>query len=688
MPNGTRLESCTRLAIAALAGLTIAGPLFAVDAESPALMPMPLKLEAGAGALAIDQKFTVAATLTDPRLESALNRLVARLSRQTGMAIPRAKPAAGAHATLRVECTARGALYPTLGEDESYQLAVTPESALLKAATVDGALRGLETFAQLVQPGATGFQAQAVRIDDRPRFPWRGLLMDVSRHWMPVEVVERNLDAMAAVKLNVFHWHLSDDQGFRVESKRYPRLQQFGSGGHYYTQAEIRAVVAYARERGIRIVPEFDMPGHTASWFPGYPQLAAGKGPFEIGGDYGMFDPVMDPSREATYVFLDGFIGEMATLFPDPYFHVGGDEVNGTEWSRSAHIQAFARQHRFHDARHIQLYFSQRIRQILTRHGKIMVGWDEILQPGLGSGTVIQSWRGRASLAESVRQGYRGILSWGYYLDHLRPASYHYGIEPLAGDAAQLTPEQTRHILGGEACMWAELASAETVDSRIWPRLAAIAERLWSAPDVTDVDSMYRRLEAVSRMLEWTGIAHRSNYAPMLDRLSGNHFAPPVRVLADACEALGLGPRRVDHNTTETPLNRMVDAARPESESVRALELAAARVAADPAAITADVAILRAQFTRWAANDRDFEPLAGANSLLEELKPISRDLSSLGMLGLRLLDIIATGRPAPPDWLASQDAELKRMLEPNADLRLAAVRPVRILFDRAARAGK
>ena len=661
---------------------------FASPAELPALMPMPLNLEGGAGALPIDQKFTVAATLPDARLENALNRLVARLSRQTGMAIPRGKPAAGHHATLRVECAAHGAAYPTLGEEESYRLEVTPEGALLKAATVDGALRGLETFAQLVLPGSSGFNVPAVRIDDRPRFPWRGLLMDVSRHWMPVEVVERNLDAMAAVKLNVFHWHLSDDQGFRVESKLYPRLHQFGSGGHYYTHADIRAVVAYARERGIRVVPEFDMPGHTASWFPGYPRLASGPGPFEIGGDYGIYDPVMDPSREETYRFLDGFIGEMAALFPDPYFHVGGDEVNGKQWSQSAHIQAFAKQHRFKDARHIQLYFSQRIRQILARHGKTMVGWDEILQPGLGSSAVIETWRGRASLAESVRQGYRGILSWGYYLDHLSPASFHYGIEPLAGDAAQLTPEQTRRILGGEACMWAELASAETVDSRIWPRLAAIAERLWSAPDVTDVDSMYRRLEAVSRMLEWTGIQHRSNYVPMLDRLSGNHFAPPVRVLADACEALGLGPRRVDGITTETPFNRMVDAARPESESVRALQLAAARVAADPAAAAADVTALRAQFSRWAANDRDFEPLAEANSLLEELRPISRDLSSVGLLGLRLLDIVVQNQPAQPDWLAVQDAELKRMLEPNADLRLAAVRPVKILLDRAARAAK
>jgi hexosaminidase len=197
---------------------------------------------------------------------------------------------------------------------------------------------------------------------------------------------------------------------------------------------------------------------------------------------------------------------------------------------------------------------------------------------------------------------------------------------------------------------------------------------------------MYQRLEAVSRMLEWTGIEHRSNYVPMLDRLSGNHFAPPVRVLADACEALGLGPRHVEHNTTETPLNRMVDAARPESESVRALELTAARVAADPAGSAADVAALRAQFSRWAGNDRDFQPLAEANALLEELTPISRDLSAVGALGLQLLDIVVAGQAAPPDWLAAQDAELKRMLEPNADLRLAAVRPVKILLDRAAHA--
>ena len=660
-----------------------------VEAESLNLMPMPAKVQMGSGQLLIGPNFSVSiAGHHEARLDRAVENFLVQLRRQTGMPPIDMKVTDAATATLVIQAAAGTKAVQELGEDESYRLDISNSGARLNAPTTLGVMRGLQTFLQLVQTTGAGFAAPAVAIEDSPRFPWRGLMIDAGRHFIPLDVLKRNLDGMAAVKLNVFHWHLSDDQGFRVESKRYPRLQQFGSGGHYYTQTEIRAVVAYARERGIRVVPEFDMPGHTLSWFPGYPQLAAGPGPFEVGGDYGVFDPVMDPSREATYLFLDGFVGEMAALFPDPYFHVGGDEVNGKQWIKSARIQACARQHRFKDVRHIQLYFSQRIRRILARHGKTMVGWDEILQPGLGAGTVIQTWRGRASLAESVRQGYRGILSWGYYLDHLNPASVHYGIDPLAGDAAQLTPEQARHILGGEACMWAELASAETVDSRIWPRLAAIAERLWSAQDVTDVDSMYRRLEAVSRMLEWTGIEHRSNYVPMLDRLSGNRAAPPVRVLADACEALGLGARNADRNTTALPLNRMVDAARPESESVRALTLAAARVAADPAAATADVATLRAQFTRWAANDRDFQPLAEANAMLEELKPVSKDLSAVGALGLKLLDSVTAGQAAPPDWLAAQDAELKRMLEPNADLRLAAVRPVRILLDGAARAGK
>jgi len=645
-----------------------------ICAETPALMPLPAKMEVGEGSLAIDASFGVTPGF-HTNLAPAVSRFLARVWRQTGIFPSPAGPAP----TLAIACTPCTA-GPVLGEDESYTLDVTPSGASLKSATVTGALHGLETFLQLIEPGPAGFRAPAVHISDQPRFAWRGLMLDCSRHFLPIPVIERNLDAMAAVKLNVFHWHLSDDQGFRAESKLFPKLQQSGSDGMYYTQEQMREVVAYAAARGIRVVPEFDMPGHTMSWLVGYPELAAGRGPFEIGRHFGVFDPVLDPSREETYTFLDGFIGEMAGLFPDPYFHVGGDEVNGKAWKASKEVQAFANEHGLKDTLAIQTYFNQRLLKIVQKYGKTMVGWDEILGPDLPKDAVIQSWRGADSLATAATKGYRGILSAGYYIDHVRPASYHYAVDPLGGPAADLTPEQASHVLGGEACMWAELVDAETVDSRVWPRTAAIAERFWSPRDTNDVDSMYARLEAVSRRLEWTGVTHRSSYGEMLGRLAGPRPVEPLRVLADASEARGLGTGRRAHDT-QTPLNRFVDAARPESETARHIELLARRVAASPSPDPADIATMRAVFNVWAANDAHFRSLAEGNALLEEVKPLSKDLSAAGTMGLAILDYWGANKPAPAEWIAAQSKELARMEKPTAEVLLAAVRPVKILLD-------
>jgi len=413
----------------------------------PNLMPWPAKIEMGQGSLEIGQTIRIAlVAYSEPRLQDAARRLGEIVS-------------VGTPAPLVIQCGHASEPVQQLGEDESYHLEITPQQAHLSAPNPLGVLRGLETFRQLMVTTPEGFQATAVDIQDRPRFPWRGLHLDVSRHWMPIEVIKRNLDAMAAVKLNVFHWHLTDDQGFRVESKRFPKLQVFGSDGLYYTQEQVREVVIYARDRGIRVVPEFDIPGHTTSWLAAYPQLASAPGPYRIERNWGVFDPTLDPTRESTYQFLDALIGEMAGLFPDQFFHIGGDEVTGKQWKSSPRIRAFMRKQHFKTVEELQAYFNRRLQKVVAKYGKRMEGWDEILDPDLPKDIVIQSWRGQKSLAESARHGFFGILSAGYYLDHIEPASTLYAVDPLDHDAATLTDDEKARILGGEVAMWGEFVS-------------------------------------------------------------------------------------------------------------------------------------------------------------------------------------------------------------------------------------
>ena len=310
----------------------IAGPF--VRAQSPAepnVMPLPAKVQLGSGSLKIDGGFSLAfAGYREARLDRAGERFLATLNRETGIVFAHgiSDPS---KATLLITTDHESKPVQELGEDESYALEVTPAGTRLHAANPLGVLRGLQTFLQLVAVSPDGFAVRAVSIQDQPRFLWRGLMIDVARHFIPLDVLRRNLDGMEAVKMNVFHWHLSDNEGFRVESKKLPKLQEGGSDGQYYTQDEIRDLITYAHDRGIRVVPEFDMPGHSTAWFVGYPELASGPGPYQLERKWGVFDPAMDPTNEKTYKFLNDFLGEMAKLFPDQYLHIGGDEVNGKE---------------------------------------------------------------------------------------------------------------------------------------------------------------------------------------------------------------------------------------------------------------------------------------------------------------------------------------------------------------------
>jgi hexosaminidase len=536
-----------------------------------------------------------------------------------------------------------------------------------------------------VETTTNGFAVPVVTIKDRPRFAWRGLLIDVGRHFIPLDVLKRNLDGMAGVKMNVLHWHLYDNEGFRVESKRFPKLQEAGSAGQYYTQAEIREFVAYAHDRGIRIVPEFEMPGHSRSLFAGYPELASGPGPYKI--EPGGVDAVMDPTREETYKFIDKLIEEMAKLFPDDYFHIGGDEVNGSQWDANPKIQAFIHSHGMKSNQDLQAYFNQRLQKILNKHHKIMMGWDEVMHPNLPKSVVVQSWRGQQSLATAAQQGYRSLLSFGYYLDLIWPASRHYAVDPMSGAAASLNPEEKNRIIGGEACMWSEWVTPENIDSRIWPRNAAIAERLWSSPEEQDPDSMYTRLDKLSRQLEWLGLTHRSFMGPAFYRMAGTIDIAALRSLAEVVEPVKDYTRMNSLKTAwdfRSPLNRLVDIALPESDEARRLRDAVQTYIGSGYKDKAAEGQIRTRLAAWRDNDARLHPLLEQSFLLNELAPLSEDLSALGTAGLFALDYIDKSTPSPNSWRAQQLALVEQAKTPKADLLLMVVEPVQQLIERSA----
>jgi hexosaminidase len=411
----------------------------------------------------------------------------------------------------------------------------------------------------------------------------------------------------------------------------------------------------------------------------GYPELASGTGPYHIERHWGVFDPAMDPTRESTYKFLDTFFGEMTALFPDAYFHIGGDECNGKEWDRNPRIQAWMREHNLKDDAALQAYFTTRVQELVTKHHKVPVGWDEILQPTTPKAVVIQSWRGAESLADAARRGYNVILSSGYYIDLSQPAVEHYVVDPLAGPASALTAEQQKHVLGGEATMWSEFVSPETIEGRIWPRTAAIAERLWSPADVTDMASMYRRLAVVSQTLTWHGIPYLATSENMIQRIAGGGDVDALKVLASVVQPpKGYARHDLKTYTSLTPLNLLVDAVPPESDQARAFREIAGRIA-DGSATPSDHKQAREWLTLWRDNDAVLQPTLAGSALAKELVPVSQGLKESAAMGLAALDAIEKNVPVSAAAQTEQLAALKGLEAPRAVLLIATVPGVETL---------
>ncbi|WP_048826058.1 beta-N-acetylhexosaminidase [Hymenobacter sp. DG25B] len=663
------------------------------------LMPVPAELKWGKGRFVVKQHWRVLlpSAPADSAVTAAVQHFNFWLIERTGrpsLAFAQSQPTQPTELSIRYGRSGK----VLLGEDESYTLRVTPIGVVLEAPTSLGILRGLATLQQLLTVEKKSFYFPEADIHDRPRFAWRGLLIDAARHFMPVPVLKRNLDAMAAVKLNVLHWHLTDDQAFRVESRVFPRLHQAGSTTPgFYTRAQIKEVLDYAAARGIRVIPEFDVPSHATSWLVAYPRLASIDTVYTPYQSFRTSNIALDPTRETTYTFIDSLFAEMTQLFPDPYFHIGGDENDGRQWRRNPRIAQYMRAQGMltpkglPDKHQLQTQFNRRVLTIVQKYNKKMIGWDEILGPGLPPDAVIQSWRGKKGLYDAVKEGHPALLSNGYYLDLNYSAASHYLTDPLPVDAP-LTEAQKKLILGGEATMWSEFADAHIIDSRIWPRAAAVAERLWSASTVTDVPDMYRRLAAVSAQLETLGLQHRQAPEQILQQLAGSPDVTALRTLAEVLEPVKEYKRHFQGftYTPQTPLNRLVDAAPAESEKARMfgvqvdslLALVKANQGKLPRTPSARRVFngLRSQLQTWQLNEVRVQPLLQTSPSLREYAPLSTHLAQVASIGLARLAQLEKGQQPPAGWLAPLQKQLDAAKAPAGQTELVVVDPIKRLL--------
>ncbi|HEY3404432.1 MAG TPA: beta-N-acetylhexosaminidase [Ohtaekwangia sp.] len=769
-------------------------PISDEDREQLTIMPLPASAELKDDFCVVNGALGITWTgVRSSRLNKALQRFARRVD------IPFDSVSTDLKIILSVTCQR---LLDTLSleVDESYSLKISADKIELTAPRETGILRGLESLTQLAVRKKDELSFQQLTLEDHPRYPWRGLLIDVCRHWMPKEIILRNLDAMAALKLNVLHWHLSDHQGFRVESKLFPKLHELGSEGNYYSQNEIREVVRYAADRGIRVVPEFDMPGHSTSWLVGYPELAALPGPFTLERTLLLSNVVMDPTREEVYQFIDQFIGEMTTLFPDEYFHMGGDEVSPVAWNENKNIQQFMADQNLKTPRDLQNYFNKRVHAMLKKYNRKMVGWDEILHPDLSTDIMVQCWRNHKLLFDAVQKKSDAIMSKGYYLDLKLSAGKHYSVDPeilpgaitikpdtvlwsqydlklsvsgnemdmqmvlygkdetlrglfimmenatgfehaareqdhldfsfqsdfgevdvtgdFRGDSVSgkmglgllsfpfrgvkvggndmadtkpphveqikpLLPEEKARIKGGEAAVWAELITDRNIDSRIWPRMAAIAEKLWSPAVLTkNEDDMYRRLEVVSEYLSRLGIRHESGYMEMLRELSEGKPVENLKVLTDILEEVKNYDRMTIYPqlTTLLPLNEVVDAVHPESYPAYRFNKMVREFVKD-STHSVHAAEIEKALILYRDNDPLFQATFNGNKRLERIFPVSGNVRELSIIGLQALDRIKQNIRYSEEEKKLQLDQIQKLTEPQQGVIIAIAPGIRQLVE-------
>jgi hexosaminidase len=518
----------------------------AARASEPALIPMPEKMTVKDGAFTLNDKTIIVAS---GKAETTGRLLAAFFQEPTGLTleVKSAGTASGA-----ITLTTEGA-DPSLG-DEGYELIVKPDSVLIRAASDTGLFYGAVTFAQLLPPeifashpvSDVKWEAPCVEIKDKPRFKWRGMLWDMSRHFFTKEEVEHVLDALCLHKINVLHWHLVDDEGWRIEIKKYPRLTEVGAWrkssdfgldpkastaygpdgryGGFYTQDDIREVVQYAAVRHITIVPEIEMPGHSSAALMAYPELSCQGGPFTTQPGEHTVPGVYCAGNDATFDFLQNVLLEVFDLFPGKYIHVGGDEVPTTSWAKCPKCQARKKAEGLANDRQLESYFIQRMEKFINAHGRSLIGWSEIREGGLAQNAALMDWIGGAT--EGASAGHDVVMTpeADCYLDHYQskdhkkepkaiggflPLRNIYKFDPIPSG---LAPEYQKHILGTQGNLWCEyIPNLNHAEYMIFPRESALAEVAWSPKDARNFDDFLRRLEIDNRRLDQMGVNYRRN---------------------------------------------------------------------------------------------------------------------------------------------------------------------------------
>src|SRR5947209_10676657 len=502
-----------RMAFVAVA-ILMPGPALAI--QGPTLIPEPASVELRSGAFTVSNGTGIAAS--GPDAVNAAHLLAERVAVDRGLSLSQSSRGA-----IRIE------LDRSIKGDEAYRLTVDAQGIRIAAAANSGLIHGAMTLAQLLSPDTLFGQpvtVPALRIDDAPRFRWRGYMADVARHFQPVEALKKTIDQMAALKLNMLHLHLTDDQGWRVEIKRYPELTRIGAWrtepsagggappkryGGYYTQAELKDLVAYAAQRGITIIPEIDLPGHAQAIVASYPELGVFGDRPEVSGDWGINPYLIDPGPRGGE-FVKNVLDEIMAIFPAPYIHLGGDEAIKDQWERSPRVQALMKERGIKSENAVQSYLVHQFADYLRAHGRRLIGWDEILEGGgLPPSAVVMSWQGEKGAVEASKQGHDVVLSPAptLYLDNIQswipdepPARaadpaitletvYKYDAMP-----AEIAPANRSHVLGAQMNAWSEyLVTPERVQWATFPRLAAFAEGVWSPTSARDFGGFLDRLE-------------------------------------------------------------------------------------------------------------------------------------------------------------------------------------------------